>query len=258
MGNNFLIDTKTQLIIIDLSKGLIQKILTTALFMAIAGYPLIAEAKRPKAPQTGTPSGHTTPGTTRPEANCPDTPKPLTGLFANRGQDFTLSEFPTFLFYVPYGAKDISLMEFLLLDETQTKTIYHTSVQLNQQPGIIKIQLPQEARYALVENQTYHWRFNLDCQSNQAIVPDLFLQGWIRRIPITSEIKNQLQSAQSSEYLVYRDQGIWYDAIANLAELHFATPANEQLTKDWNDILRSIKLDWIIAEPLVDSKKYLE
>ena len=38
---------------------------------AIALTPYLTVAKRPKPPQTGTPSGNTTPGATRPEANCP-------------------------------------------------------------------------------------------------------------------------------------------------------------------------------------------
>ena len=223
----------------------------------IAWNPLVAIAERPKAPKTGTPSGNTTPGTTRPETSCPATPKPLTALFANQGQDFTVAEYPTFLFYVPYTAQEIALMEFLLFDETQTKTIYHTSVKLSKQPGIIKIQLPPEAHHSLAVNTTYNWRFNLDCEPDRTVVPDLVLQGWIRRIPLNSQIENQLQSAKSQEYLVYQNHSIWYDAISNLAELHFANPENSELTQAWTDTLESLELDWVISEPLVDSESEL-
>ena len=224
---------------------------------AITSIPFLAVAERPKEPKTGTPSGNTTPGTTRPETSCPATPKPLTALFANQGQDFTLAEYPTFLFYVPYTAQEIALMEFLLFDETQTKTIYHTSVKLSKKPGIIKIQLPPEARHSLAVNTTYYWRFNLDCEPDKTVAPDLVVQGWIRRIPLNSQIENELNSAISQEYLVYQNHSIWYDAIANLAELRFANPENSELTQAWTDTLESLELDWVISEPLVDSESEL-
>lgn len=228
--------------------------ISLAIVVAIAWNPFVAVAKRPKAPQTGTPSGNTTPGTTRPEAACPATAKPLTAIFANQGQDFTLAEYPTFLVYVPYTAQEISSMEFLLLNENHTKTIYHSSIQLSNQPGIIKIQLPPEAQNSLAVNSNYHWRFNLDCQPDSTIAPDLVLQGWIRRIALNSEITNQLKSSKSQEYLVYQNHGIWYDAIALLAQLHFTNPENNKLTQAWNNTLKSLELDWVISEPLVDAE----
>ncbi|MEM7761459.1 MAG: DUF928 domain-containing protein, partial [Cyanobacteria bacterium P01_A01_bin.40] len=166
--------------------------------------------------------------------------------------DWTVKEYPTFLFYVPYSAPEISLMEFLLLDETQTQTIYHAPIETSQQSGIVQIQLPKEASQALAVNTTYHWRLNLDCEPDQTIVPDLVLQGWIRRIPLDAEIANQLQSAKSPAYLVYQRQGIWYDAISNLAESYFADPENSTLAQAWTDTLKSFEIDWIIGEPLVD------
>ncbi len=215
---------------------------------------LLAMAKRVEPPDTGTPSGNTTPGATRPEANCPKTSKPLTAIFANQGQDFTVEEYPTFLFYIPYNAQQIALIEFLLLDETQTKTIYHTSIKLSNQPGIIKIQLTLDTDNSLAVNTDYTWRLNLDCKPDNTIAPDLVLQGWIRRIPLNNQINNELKLAESQAYLVYQNHSIWYDAIASLAELHFANSEDSQLTNDWNNTLKSLGLDWIIAEPLVNSE----
>lgn len=220
--------------------------------IAIAINPLLAVAERPKAPKTGTPSGNTTPGATRPEISCPITPKPLTAIVANQGQDFTLEEYPTFLFYIPYSAPEISLMEFILLNETQTKTIYRTPLTPSSRSGIIKVQLPPESSEALKTNTTYHWRFNLDCEPDQSIAPDLVLQGWIRRISLNSEIADQSESNGSPEYLFYQREEIWYDAIALLAESHFSKPNDTQLTQAWNEVLESLKIEWLIGEPLVD------
>ena len=243
--------------LIKVSKNSFMVLMSLAIAQCLGFNPLLALAERPKPPQTGTPSGNTTPGATRPEANCPKTSKPLTAIFANQGQDFTLEEYPTFFFYIPYNLQQIALMEFLLLDETQTKTIYHTSIKLSKQPGIIKIQLPPETDNTLAINKTYNWRFNLDCQPDKTIAPDLILQGWIRRIASNSQLEHELKSAKFQEYLVYQNQGIWYDAISNLAELHFANPENSELTQAWTDTLESLELDWVISEPLVDSESEL-
>ena len=216
--------------------------------------PLFAMAERPKAPNTGTPSGNTTPGTTRPEAVCPQTAKPLTAIFANQGQDFTVEAYPTFFFYIPYNPQQISWMEFLILNETQTKTIYQSSIKLNEQSGIIKVQLPSETQNSLEVNTTYYWRLNLDCEPDKTIAPDLVLNGWLRRIPLNSEMALDLESAKSKTYLVYQNHSIWYDAIANLAELYFNNPKNQEITEAWTDTLQLLQLDWIISEPLVDAQ----
>ncbi len=225
------------------------------MFLAIiANTAFLALAERPTTPDTGTPSGNTTPGATRPEAVCGQTAKPLTAIFANQGQDFTVEAYPTFFFYIPYNPQQISLMEFLILNETQTKTVYHSSIQLNNRSGIIKVQLPPETQNLLAVNTTYYWRFNLDCEPDRTIAPDLVLNGWIRRIPVNSDIALDLESAKYKKYLTYKNHSIWYDAIANLAELHFSNPEDKEITEAWTDTLQLLKLDWIISEPLVDAQ----
>ncbi|HBL11617.1 MAG TPA: hypothetical protein DD379_09455 [Cyanobacteria bacterium UBA11162] len=211
------------------------------------------QSERPEPPETGTPSGDPTPGTTRPEATCPETSKPLTALLANNGSDFTVSEYPTFWFYVPYAPNQISTIEFLLLDERERKTIYQTSVKLTERPGLIKITIPSEPQYALKLNENYRWRLNLDCEPDTTVEPDLMLNGWIQRIPITSQLENQLEAVKPKEYIAYQDNGIWYDAITNLAQLHSADPENREFAQDWANFLESLGSNWVIQEPFVDS-----
>ncbi len=224
------------------------------MFLMISDTTFLALAERPKPPETGTPSGNTTPGATRPEAVCPQTPKPLTAIFANQGQDFTVEAYPTFFFYIPYNPQQISLMEFLILNETQTQTVYHSSIKLNNKSGIIKVQLPPETQNSLAINTTYHWRFNLDCEPDKTVAPDLVLNGWIRRIPVNYDMALDLESAKLKTYLTYKNHSIWYDVIANLAELYFNNPEDKEITEAWTDTLQLLKLDWIISEPLVDAQ----
>ncbi len=228
--------------------------ISSTLALGIPFTPFLALAERPKTPNTGTPSGNTTPGATRPEVVCPETAKPLTAIFANQGQDFTLEAYPTFFFYIPYNPQQISLMEFLILNETQTKTVYHSSIKLNNQSGIIKVQLPPKTQNLLAINTTYYWRLNLDCKPDKTVAPDLVLNGWIRRISVNSDIALDLESAKSKTYLTYKNHSIWYDAIANLAELYFTNPEDKEITEAWTNTLKLLKLDWIISEPLVDAQ----
>jgi Domain of Unknown Function (DUF928) len=206
----------------------------------------------PKPPDTGTPSGNPTPGTTRPAAACPKTPKPLTAIVANNGKDFTLSAYPTFWFYIPYHPKQLSRIEFLLLNGNERETIYQTTIQLIDKPGVIKIAIPNELKYALKTNQNYRWRLNLDCRPDQTIEPDLAIDGWIRRIPLNTQLKTQLQASTEVER-IYRDNQIWYDAIDRLAERHFANATNTKVSQTWHELLQALKLPWIYQEPFTSS-----
>jgi len=211
-------------------------------------------AQRPKPPDTGTPSGDPTPGTTRPEATCKETSKPLTALLANNGSDFTVSEYPTFLFYVPYAPEEISSIEFLLLDKTERTTIYQTSVKVTDKPGIIQVKIPANPKYALKLNEDYRWRLNLDCKPDTTVEPDQVLNGWVRRISMTPQLENRLKSVKLQEYIAYREHRIWYDAIRNLAELHSANPENHEYRRDWAELLASLGYAWVVQEPFVNSE----
>lgn len=234
---------------------LVGKILLTLLILLISfpslgkQSPKLIFSQRPEPPQTGTPEGDPTPAGTRPENNCPETSKPLTALLANNGSDFTVSEYPTFLFYIPYASEQIDYMEFLLQDAQQNRLVYHKAVTLTDKAGIIKISLPTNPQYALKVNENYRWHFNLklNCAESYQVV-----QGWIRRVPITSQLEHKLQAVLSQKYLAYQEEGIWYDAIANLAELHFANPDNQELSLAWTKLMESFKLPWVSEELLVN------
>ncbi|MBH8561615.1 DUF928 domain-containing protein [Nostoc sp. CENA67] len=207
----------------------------------------------PPVPNTGTPSGDPTPGTTRPQATCPKTSKPLTALMANNGSDYTLSEYPTFWFYVPYAPDQISYMEFLLLDGKERQTIYQTAVKLTEKPGIIKIKIPSESQYSFKFNEIYHWYFKVNCKSERTNQPELVIDGWVQRQPLNLHLRNQIEVAHPKEYLIHKENAFWYDAIANLAQQHFSHPENLQLHEDWANLLKFLGYEWVIEEPFVNS-----
>jgi hypothetical protein len=193
----------------------------------------------PRPPDTGTPTGRPVPGTTRPEAACPATAKPLMAIVANNGKDFTLSAHPTFWFYIPYRAEQLKTIEFMLLNRNERETIYQTSIKLMDKPGLIKVALPNDSQFALAENQTYRWRLNLDCQPDRTLEPDLAIDGWVRRLPMNSQLENN---------------HIWMDAIARAAEQHFANPTDVTSHRSWRQILHILNLSELAEEPLTNTE----
>ncbi len=209
---------------------------------------------RSEPPKTGTPTGDSKPGTTRPQAMCKVTNKPLTAINANNGQDFTVSEFPSFWFYIPYSRQEIKSLEFVVNNEKETKTIYITSVQLLEQPGIIKITIPAKQGYSLKINETYRWYLNLKCKQNTENEPDQVVNGWVKRIALDSKLEKDLTSLENQKYIAYKRHNIWHDYISNLAKLRFNNPGNSKFNGDWDELLKAIDKEWVIQEKLVNSE----
>jgi hypothetical protein len=208
----------------------------------------------PTAPDTGTPRGNSTPGTTRrPRDTCPSVAKPLTALVANNGKDYTLSSHPNFWFYIPYSADRIHSLEFLLLDEAESETIYKTTVRLTDNSGIIKISLPPKPQYALEVGQKYRWYFLLNCENDASLEPDLAIDGWVQRIPTTPEIEAQLRLNANFPYLTYERHQIWFDAIDSLASVYLTAPNRPEYESAWVRLWQSLRYQWLIPESLVGS-----
>jgi hypothetical protein len=211
----------------------------------------------PVAPDTGTPKGNSTPGTTRtPEDPCPHTIKPLTALVANNGKDFTIAARPNFWFYVPYPRDRIHSLEFLLLDGEESETIYTTEVELIDNSGIIKITLPQEQKYALQVGRRYRWYFLVNCKENANLEPDLAIDGWIERIAPTAELISQLKLNTDSTHLVYERHQIWFDAIDSLASAYFSSPDRPEIKNAWAELWQNLQYQWLIPETFAASRNY--
>lgn len=211
----------------------------TLAFILLVNLPVLANnsSQLPTPPQTGTPKGNPTPGTTRPQQVCPKTDKPFTALVANNNSDYTTLEYPSFWFYVPYSAQEISSLEFILLDERERKTIYKTQLNLTDRAGIIKFTLSEENAPALEANTTYRWYLMLNCYPYDSDEVDLAVDGWIRRV-----------SAQNIP-----QESVWYDRIANTAQAYFNNPNNQEIDQKWTDLLTTLGYQWIISEPFIKS-----
>ncbi|MEH1783445.1 MAG: DUF928 domain-containing protein [Nostoc sp.] len=213
---------------------------------------LSATSPPPQPPTTGTPKGNSTPGTTRPEATCKQTNKPLTSLNANNGNDFTNSPYPSFWFYVPYKQDDVKHADFLLLDGQEHKTIYHTAIKLATKPGLIKITLPSGSKNLLQPNQNYRWYLMLNCQGSNSDEPDAVVDGWIQRKVINSNLLHH-QVDKLYKYSFYTKNYLWYDAVNDLAQLHFNYPDDAEIQVAWINLLKQLDKEWVAQEQFVDA-----
>ena len=207
----------------------------------------------PHTPKTGRTEGSRQQLITRGEENCPSPTQPLTALTSPQASDYTFSAYPSFWFFIPFNQGEIEQLEFILYDESERKMIYTTKIQAPSQAGLIEVKLPQEAEYALKESETYRWYFFLDCKNSPSQQPDLEVNGWITRHPLTATVSEKIHSKQFlTTYLTYQNHRAWYDAVTYLAETlrHDPDQVNAQIV--WENLLACLNLNWVAQAQFVE------
>ncbi|MGB3757714.1 MAG: DUF928 domain-containing protein [Rivularia sp. (in: cyanobacteria)] len=183
-------------------------------------------------------------------ADCPAIGKPMTALVPPTNIGLTISERPTFWFYIPYQPTSTNPVEFLLLNEKNEA--YKTTFRLTSTPGIISLTLPQNAP-ALESGKKYNWVLSFICDPENRL-KDTFVKGYIERVSINSNLKNHLErvSTPRERILLFAENGLWYDALTLLAEERRKKPNDTQVAKDWKDLLESseVQLEEIVSEPI--------
>ena len=166
----------------------------------------------------------------------PDRNKPLTALVPDPDQHLaqTISEHPTFWFYIPYRSEQVYIGKFMLKDQND-EIIYEGEVALPEEPGIIGLELPETI--ALSESQEYYWHFRIQCSEEKSSAFD-YVEGPIKRVKL--EIPGE--TAPLRERLnFYAANGLWYELITELAK----NPGAE-----WVKVLDFVGLGAIAREPI--------
>ncbi|MCT7973622.1 DUF928 domain-containing protein [Laspinema olomoucense] len=200
----------------------------------------------------GTPRGTSEPAGSRPESTCPPTETPLTAINHGNESDFTLGEYPIFFFYNPYSPENLDLIEFSLYDKGERRTIYKTQIEPSENPGIIQLRLPEEADYALEVNQTYRWYLTAYCSERRTDGPDVEINGWIHRKPMTEELEAALKNPSIPQYITYMNEGIWYDAVSLVGQSYASNPQNQAFKEAWENLLQALGREHLSQEPLIN------
>lgn len=187
----------------------------------------------PNPPSTPPPNQSEPGGALNPFASsCNSADDTLKALIPMENPVLTVSEHPTFFFYVPFSADEVKYGEFsVLLWPGEQERLYKTRFALPEQPGIVSITLPATPEYALAEEQYYHWYFQLYCRDSTIPEPNLEVHGWVQRVARTPERDRSIQATLPD---------IWYDALNLAAERLQASPQDPQLQQAWHDLLDAI------------------
>jgi hypothetical protein len=100
-----------------------------------------------------------------------------------------------------------------------------------QKAGIVRTQMPKNLP-ELVSGKEYRWSVSLVCDGNRRS-NDTFTQSWIKRVPETPVLKQQIASTTTDRdrASVYAKAGLWYDALNALSTAQ-ATNSNDPSISD--------------------------
>jgi len=183
---------------------------------------------------------------------CPDGSVFLTALvpFAGIGRIRTASTIaarPTFFVYIPPSQATVA--EFWLSDD-QWNDLYHTTFTPPNQPGVVGIRLPPEMPELEVD-RFYHWGVVVSCNPNDPI-SSMVVTNYIQRRELPASLKTMLnQTPLRDRPGFFARQGLWHDALSNMAQLRLTNPQDQGLQDDWSSLLTSVELQPIAQEPLL-------
>jgi hypothetical protein len=162
----------------------------------------------------------------------------------------TVSDYPTFFFYLP--EIEAELGEFILEDESGNQ-IYQQDLIISNLPGVIGVSIPANTNVPPLEvGKNYTWKFTVVCDPEDRS-SDLLESGIVRRVELSADILRQLENAAPRQKtFIYAENGIWQDALSNLAAARQANPDDPELTADWESLLDSVTLGEIGKEPIVE------
>jgi Domain of Unknown Function (DUF928) len=176
---------------------------------------------------------------------------PLTRLVGGAQSKLTLKHHPTLWIYIPYTNQDSPNGEFSLQDENSE--VYKTSFKLPDTPGIISISLPSTVK-PLEAGKTYRWYVDIACPSaSGSKTSPISLTGIVQMAP-NSIIENELKTATAIERIeIYIQNGIFIDAVTELAQHRLDHPQNPTFKQMWVELLSQpdIGLGNIAQEPII-------
>lgn len=216
----------------------------------------------PQSPDTGTPEDDFSAGGTRDnhllDNICGINSQKIVYLLGNENREYTLSAYPTFWFHIPHDINSEAKIEFALKELETDKEIYNQIVPAKSKSAIKGIALPKDKINALSFNTNYVWSLEVSCPQTE---PEalITLSGWLSRLPITPQIKNQLAATPTLEkYQVYLKNEVLYDALSELANYRIVEPNNIQIANAWNQLLTELGWQDLIQQNNVKEPEILD
>jgi hypothetical protein len=173
----------------------------------------------------------------------------LTALVPKNKIGRTVSDYPTFFFYLPQT--DAELAELILEDESGNQ-IYQQNLTIKNLSGVIGVSIPANTNVPPLEvGKDYTWKFTVVCDAEDR-ASDQLESGIVRRVELSADILRELENADPRQKtFIYAQNGIWQDALSTLAAARLVNPNDPDLAADWESLLESVTLGEIPKEPIV-------
>lgn len=176
----------------------------------------------------------------------------LTALVPKNKMGRTVSDYPTFFFYLP--PTEAESAEFILKDQSGNQ-IYKQDLTISNLSGVIGVSIPANQNVPPLEvGKSYTWNFTVICDSQDRSADQIEI-GTVQRVELSADIRRQLDQADPRQKtVIYAKNGIWQEALSTLAAARQANPNDTELAADWESLLDSVTLGKIAKEPIVQTK----
>lgn len=159
---------------------------------------------------------------------------------------------PTLYFYLPQieHPQDVRV-EFVLRDESD-RQVYQETFSIEGKAGIIGLKIANSPQFSeLALEQNYHWYLSIIYNPSDR-ADDEVVEGWVRRITLEPNLAQQLERMSPLERVnLYREAGLWYEALATLADLKRSQPDDDAISAMWVQLLEAIDLESVARIPLL-------
>lgn len=154
---------------------------------------------------------------------------------------------PEVLLYVPV---EVSRQAVFVL-QSEAHYYHEAPINLPETAGIISMPLPEEMP-DLTAGERYKWSIVLPC--NAEVRPDSpVVSGWLETQTSFDEMISQSSSSRPSleQAARYRDNALWYDMIAMLAQLKIGHPDDDAIHQAWLSVLERHHLEDLSHQPIL-------
>ena len=132
-------------------------------------------------------------------------------------------------------------LEFTLNDEKAQKTVFELTLPSDKK-GICSLKLADH-KVRLSPDTEYSWFISMIVNPDMPS-GDMAAGGYIRHVASPASLAGQLEKAEKTEIpAIYAREGMWYDALATLSQLIEASPQDEALKAQRQDLLKQVGID---------------
>lgn len=153
----------------------------------------------------------------------------------------TTSPAPSLFWYISDDSRGYVVFELTLIDETSVAPLVDARVPAPTRGGLQRVNLADHG-VSLSPGQEYQWSLALVVDPAQRS-RDVVATGWIERVAESADLAAKLAGSEpGARASVYAGAGLWYDALAALADEESRRPGDPEPRRQRNALLAQVGL----------------